>query len=423
MYVEANGVVAWVPEKLTKREGDDVRRPAWLELKQAKNYRVAYRYLQLPQQQFEELEEIGFAWCRNEEKWEKEVVPALMTYKQLRGNLLVTGLFVVPRSKPWPKHLWGMKLGKTVDNIRSIQHFVRGDPERRQWLDSIGFEWDDLKRQWDSVQEALDTYWQVHGDLAVTQSFVVPSCSPWSKNLWGMALGKTVSGIRTKGNFAEGHPQRRQWLEDMGFEFDIAVYDNTKNDQRWVKEVAPALMTYKQLRGNLLVTRLFEVPRSKPWPKQFYGMKLGKMVNAIRSTAAFVRGNPERRQWLDSIGFEWDDLKRQWKSVQEALITYWQQHGDLAVAQRFVVPACSPWSENLWGMTLGTTVDSIRSKGVFLGGHPERRQWLEDMGFLFKVRPSSAAQVRLAAAHYGRPRVGAVAKAVTAAPEPRAGRW
>jgi hypothetical protein len=135
------------------------------------------------------------------------------------------------------------------------------------------------------------------------------------------------------------------------------------------------------------------------------------MVSRIRSTGTYVRNDQERRHWLDSIGFEWDDLERQWQSAQEAFETYLQEHGDLAVKRSFVVPSCSPWPEKLWGMALGKTVNKIRSSGHFMDGKPERRQWLEDRGFLFKVRPSSAEQVRLAAAHYGRQRIGATSGA------------
>ena len=84
-----------------------------------------------------------------------------------------------------------------------------------------------------------------------------------------------------------------------------------------------------------------------------------------------------------------------------------QEHGDLALKQSFVVPSCSPWAEKLWGMALGEAVHSIRSSGTFVDGKPERKQWLEARGFLFKVNQSSAKQVRLTAANYGRQRIGA----------------
>jgi hypothetical protein len=200
-----------VPEKLVKCEGDDPKYPAWLTLKQqAKQFRSAYRRLKLLQEDFEQLEGIGFAWCKNEEKWEKVVVPALLTYKKVYGDLEVPTIFEVPPSKLWPDHLWGMKLGATVSDMRSSETYVRNDPERRRWLDSKGFEWDYLERQWESTQEAFDTYLQEHGDLALKQRFVVPSCSPWPEKLWGMKLGNTANHIRSHGYFVAGKPKRRQ---------------------------------------------------------------------------------------------------------------------------------------------------------------------------------------------------------------------
>jgi hypothetical protein len=401
-----------VPEKLAKCEGDDPKYRAWLTLSPlAKKYRLAYRHRKLPQEDFEQLEEIDFAWCKNEEKWEKAVVSALVAYKEINGDLDVPNKFEVPSSSPWPEHLWGMKLGYTVSDIRSSETYVRNDPERRRWLDSIGFEWDPYERRWESMQEALKTYLQEHGDLTVTRRFVVPSCSPWPEKVWGMALGTKVDGIRSKGDFVDGKPERRQWLEDRGFRFETAVIDNTKNDQRWEDEVVPALVAYKEINGDLEVPYRFEVPPTDLWPEHLWGMKLGGTVSDIRSSETYVRNDPERRQWLASIGFEWDEFERRWESAQEALETYLQEHGDLAVTLSFVVPSCSPWPEKLWGMKLGTTVNRIRSKGDFVDGKPERRQWLEDRGFLFKVGTSSAEQVRLAAAHYGRQRVGATSGA------------
>jgi hypothetical protein len=38
-----------------------------------------------------------------------------------------------------------MKLGHAVDNIRSKGIYLSDDkPERKEWLDEIGFVWDDL---------------------------------------------------------------------------------------------------------------------------------------------------------------------------------------------------------------------------------------------------------------------------------------
>ena len=49
------------------------------------------------------------------------IVPALLKYKELHGDdmLVPVPSFAVPSSEAWPKEVWGMRLGRAVNNIRS----------------------------------------------------------------------------------------------------------------------------------------------------------------------------------------------------------------------------------------------------------------------------------------------------------------
>ena len=93
-----------------------------------------------------ELDALGFVWDDLARRWE-EVRDALVTYKELHGNLQVPDKFAVPSEAPWPKGAWGVKLGLSVKNIRHNGDFVwRGNyaethPERRAELDAMGFRW------------------------------------------------------------------------------------------------------------------------------------------------------------------------------------------------------------------------------------------------------------------------------------------
>ena len=43
----------------------------------------------------------------------EKIKAALMTYKEMHGNLLVSDMFIVPKnSDDWDPALWGMKLGE-----------------------------------------------------------------------------------------------------------------------------------------------------------------------------------------------------------------------------------------------------------------------------------------------------------------------
>ena len=67
-----------------------------------------------------------------------------MTYKEVHGDLLVPFRFVVPSSAPWAEDTWGLRLGATVNHIRTDGTYLRGDDaaQRRAWLDEMGFVWD-----------------------------------------------------------------------------------------------------------------------------------------------------------------------------------------------------------------------------------------------------------------------------------------
>jgi hypothetical protein len=110
-------------------------------------------------------------------------------------------------------------------------------------------------------------------------------------------------------------------------------------------------------------------------------MQLGHRVHYIRTKEHYVKHHPERRAELDALGFVWDDLERRWEEVRAALLAYKEVHGDLQVPQRFVVNSQAPWPEEAWGMKLGSRVDTIRSKEIFVKDHPERRTELDALGF------------------------------------------
>jgi hypothetical protein len=100
-------------------------------------------------------------------------------------------------------------------------------------------------------------------------------------------------------------------------------------------------------------------------------------------------------------------MERQWEVVKGALAMQKQLLGEMTVKQRFVVPSSVEWPEEAWGMKLGKTVSHIRSSNHFVDGNPERRQWLDDEGFVWKLMAGTTERTREAAVHYGRGRDGA----------------
>jgi hypothetical protein len=139
-----------------------------------------------------------------------------------------------------------MKLGITVNSIRSKGYFVDGDEERKQILDELGFEWSMHDKHWADALLLLQTYKQEHGHLKVPAAFVVPSTEPWPEELWGTELGTTVHHIRSFGYFVKDNEEREQLLTDMGLRFETSDYQCPANDATWEHKVKPALLTFKQ---------------------------------------------------------------------------------------------------------------------------------------------------------------------------------
>ena len=253
----------------------------------------------------------------------------------------------------------------------------------------------------------LATYKQLHGDLEVPQRFVVPESEEWPEEMWGTKLGNTVNNIRKGDIFVRDSQERRQWLEEAGFRFETANIDQAANDEQWEKKVLPAITTYKEVHRDLQVPYEYVVPSSGEWEEGLWNMRLGEVVDGIRSKSTFVRDRPDRQKQLDDLGFVWDESERQWEVVMEALATHKRIYGDMTVKQSFVVPKGEEWPEETWGMKLGKTVNQIRSSNYFVDGNPERRLWLDDEGFAWVLRAGITERAREAAVHYGRRRAGA----------------
>jgi hypothetical protein len=209
---------------------------------------------------------------------------------------------------------------------------------------------------------------------------VVPIDEKWPVECHGMKLGAKAASYRAKYRRGTINASDELVLSEIGFAFD-------NNDWKWEHRVQSAFVTYKEEHGDLNVLQPFAVPSSAPWAEATWGMKLGITVNTIRDQGNYLSNDkPERREWLDEIGFVWDDHERRWEVAQTALTVYKEEHGDLLVPYRFVVPSSAPWTEETWGMKLGIAVSNIRSYGIHLSDDtPERKEWLDEMGFRWRT--------------------------------------
>lgn len=79
----------------------------------------------------------------------------------------------------------------------------------------LGFDYSAQKKkevEWDVLKFALQTYKNIHGDLLVPQSFVIPRASTmWPDSIWGMKLGLLLYNARKTTKVAH-----REELREMG---------------------------------------------------------------------------------------------------------------------------------------------------------------------------------------------------------------
>ena len=206
-----------------------------------------------------------------------------------------------------------------------------------------------------------------------------------------MALGKKVALIRSTGKYVDDKPNRRKQLDKLGFVWRARAAPKSAAGSPDISfdQVYEALVVYKsEVDGSGTVPADFTVPDSDPWPENTRGLPLGASLNKYRS-AKFLKANPEAAEKLRQIGFAPNSKKTsandiRFNNVVNALKRYQEIYGDMMVPQPFTVPdSSSDWPQETWGLRLGARVNAIRSQGTFIKTSPERRQTLDDLGFVW----------------------------------------
>ena len=162
-----------------------------------------------------------------------------------------------------------------------------------------------------------------------------------------------------------------------------------------------SMITYRNIHGHVLVPASFVVPRQDDhWPKACWDLPIGSIVQRLRLRHDFLTGENaiDRRKQLDGLGFVWDVSEYNFLRFFLALKHFvrlsrenssspsHEQTSSIRVPSTFVVPSgeAHGWPAELWGYPLGAKSMAIRQKQLYLKGHPERKQALEDIGFRWR---------------------------------------
>ncbi|GMF59692.1 unnamed protein product [Phytophthora fragariaefolia] len=307
-----------------------------------------------------DLEKLGFVWSVSEAEWNDRIMPAFETFHRLNGHCRVHKFFVVPSDENWPTQSWGMKLGSIVNTVRSQGSYSTQVSRDRARLEEMGFVFNVLESDWsERIMPAFENFHRLNGHCRVPLAFVVPSDENWPTQSWGLKLGSIVSTVRSKGSYSTQVSRDRARLEEMGFVFNVLKPD-------WSEQIMPAFKAFHQLNGHCRVPIAFVVPSNENWPTQTWGLKLGSIVNRVRSQGSYSTQVSRDRARLEELGFVWNIIESKWSErVLPALQTFCKVYGHCRVHQSFIVPTDADWPENLHGLKLGLIVRKIRNPGIY----------------------------------------------------------
>jgi hypothetical protein len=148
-YKERNGGCN-VPQKYEEGTGLGL----WVS-----NQRLFRRKGSLSEDRIAKLDSIGFTWDPHDDNW-NSMFEQLLSYKERNGDCNVPARYEKDKS-----------LGLWVFNQRQFRRKSSLSEDRIAKLDSIGFTWDPLDDNWNSMFEQLLSYKQSNGDCNVPQKY------------------------------------------------------------------------------------------------------------------------------------------------------------------------------------------------------------------------------------------------------------
>ncbi|CAE8652884.1 unnamed protein product, partial [Polarella glacialis] len=288
----------------------------------------------------------------------------------------------------------------------------KGYPERQQALLAIGASQDaeqvrDLcALAWDpeeivfneKILPALEWYKCEFGHLLIPPAYVLPESFNHNNNknnsssnnnsnnrvmrmLRGFNLGGAVIQILCQKAYVAGRPDRQKSLHELGFIWE-------PQDIIFSQQLLPALQMFRDLHGHLDNPARFVMQDSPDMPVLLKGLKLGNMVNRIRSSKYLVKNEADRLHALGQLGFVWDSEEFNFQElIFPALEWYRQEFGTLLVPLEYELPESDPLPKLLWGFKLGAAVNEIRHRQDSVKGRPDRQKVLEELGLICEATP------------------------------------
>ncbi|KAH7473963.1 hypothetical protein KRP22_005073 [Phytophthora ramorum] len=104
------------------------------------NMRCRGNYEDMAQRDKHKLEEIGFVWDPEDQRWTERIMPAFEAYRDICKVSWVPVDFAVPDEEPWPEITHGLRLGNIFMKIRhtgAYSYYIERDGDR---LKALGYD-------------------------------------------------------------------------------------------------------------------------------------------------------------------------------------------------------------------------------------------------------------------------------------------
>ena len=286
----------------------------------------------------------------------KALAEILIIYSKLNdGDTLIPYSYRVPKdSQNWPKHYHGMRIGRSLNNMRS--YYEREELSRNdiQMLECAGIVWNIKDPNWHlTLAESLCIYKELYGHTLIPQKFDIPNNDTrWPKHLRnGAVLGTQLTSARSYFKKNVLKKDQIDTLERAG----IIWYVRTGPSPKWYKALVKGLPIYHKLYGDTLIPKDYTVPGvDSDWPESLYDLNLGAALVSARLRFTSKSMKPDQVQQLKHLGIIWKPTEStRYEMLADGLSHYQKLNGNALVPSKFKVPHDDiKWPKRLWGFKL-----------------------------------------------------------------------
>ena len=240
------------------------------------------------------------AAARSQRTWE-ESFQYLKSYKETYGDCNVPRGYTQDK----PLALWVMTQRMSKSKL---------NPERREALNAIGFDWEPHMTAWNEMFGRLKAYKEKHGDCNVPYRYTQDeSLAAW-----------VVVQRRKKSKLS---PAQREALNEIGIDWEPHM-------TAW-NEMFGRLKAYKEKHGDCNVPYRYTQDES-----------LAAWVNTQRQRKSKSKLSDSQLHALTAIGFDWDPFETNWQEMFGKLKAYKEIHGDCNVSSNCTDTSLVYWVEN-----------------------------------------------------------------------------